>query len=1297
MEKTPDKNGKRPSPRSLIPYFLVAVTAATMCGWYFFAYVPPKLQYFMGLRFRTLAVAARQVKGKVESLSAALKTALETRELRANEYLRLLVPDLQDEATGPAEGLDFLRDNVRRRVAWGDIMSQAAAISRRDFDDLLLADSSGQVLWQREATSPRVGNLTELLEAPADTEGWFPLSFRWSVQTTPLKVSTARAMPLTATLKVVNLDGQSSLLLTQPVSLATTVTTRNGAETRFFVAGLVSRSALQRQATHIPTEWVIRAVLPFVLLFLVLPFVKLATVTSKERFGFADVVLLALSTILIAAIGGAFPFMATASPGGDESLTRFAADIDEHLRRETVEFLDLTATITRAHSEEEKVKNALAECQASIKDGAKPSAKVCDFWSALVTGHGPSAQDRVGASELDVIVWVDDRGWQDEKWTTKQQVTGRIFQASYQHFRDIKAGQTWALKGTAGPRFTIEPLRSPTTSEMAFIFATPTGVSSRPLLALNLKPQSLVDVLVPPGYGFAILAQDGQVLFHSQADLSLEEHFPEEVGNPEEIAAAMRTSRTASWQGDYHGRPHRFYAKPVDNFLNCPWRIVTFREMEPVLAITVAQQTGALELFLVNLLVLGAFVAIGAAAWRARGLNLRDVLMSAAVRSKRPEAIHRSILLQLVVVGVALAVLASTYYAPQRWLDAVYFFFLVLPLVAVCTVGLGRWTARSRGAAAPPAERRFWQLAVELCLLTLLIGALPAAGFARIVYRVDELQRTVQWLEESRQQSLAREARIRGRIMATPNYSDGAKQRILDVGGFAASRRPETERTGPLYSYQHVLRQIRFESHGAGKDPAPAVGHLAVENLLAALRLPFSSSAPPVDWDLSASPAERYRASGPDAPDQPGFAATYEAALDRDVRSSDTLAGLLIVAWSCGALSWARKRLSARVVSSAPSLTTLVTDIESSRQNPAILVIGAPRLKKDLFVRDRIKSVTGQFPSRRILLLDAEITPVWLEREMLEVQRLSESRKSGDRPIWIHVSNLETQLVTSQSRAQVLRLLEQLMERMDDQPVKAVVVTSTIDPVSHFADVFQQERQEIYANAIPEVELNRSSLILSRFRRCYMPIGGESPWELWLRYDPLDWRRTLKRELGAYEPLASIRTELEELWYERSEVPMEELRQAVRTKAEAHYHLLWTSCTRSEKLVLIQLAQESVVNPKSRDTVEELMAKGLLVADPAPTLFNYTFRDFLRRIERSEVVQEWERGEGSGVWVISGRLLSSVLVVGGVFFLLTQGISVQSLLPILSGSGLLGVPLMKELVARMSSGGAGARAPAKNA
>jgi hypothetical protein len=354
-----------------------------------------------------------------------------------------------------------------------------------------------------------------------------------------------------------------------------------------------------------------------------------------------------------------------------------------------------------------------------------------------------------------------------------------------------------------------------------------------------------------------------------------------------------------------------------------------------------------------------------------------------------------------------------------------------------------------------------------------------------------------------------------------------------------------------------------------------------------------------------------------------------------------------------------------------------------------IILIGAPRMAKDRTIETAVHKITHR-SVHRIPLLDAELSKAFIETKLEEVRKLPTTGKDGyvdsQGCIWVLVSNLESQLVTAESRTLVLQLLEKLFEAATDDPRRVVIVSSAFDPIAHFEEIFEHEREGIYKDPIPEVELSRSSLVLSRFRRRYLPVfcpeTREPPvWENWLRYNPSKWPHTAQVELRAYTPLLGLEKEIRSAWHE-SKVPLEMLAHTVKNKAHVYYELLWTSCTRSEKLVLIQLAQEGFVNPKSRETMTQLIAKGLITEHGA--IFNYTFRGFLRGIERSHVIHAWESMEGSGLWVVAGRLIASSMVAGGVFYLLTQDFSVQSLLPIISGTGVFEVPIVRNLLARVS-------------
>jgi len=1269
--------------RTVVLYLVVGATAAGISGLYLFRYVPSKLQYFLGMRFRTLAVAAGQLKSKAESLSQALTSAKKVDPRDQTEYLRILIPDLKGK---DAAGFE-LGDH---HIAWDALVREASLATQANFDELVLADDTGHVVWQRERTSPRIGNLVTLLDSKPPADGWSLFSLQWSIQTTPFPVAPGnRKMPDTATSALVNLDGRPTVLLTQPVALQ--IDGPGSKPPSFFLGGFVSRSALQSEAIHVPTEWIVYALVPFALVFLSLPFIKLATVTPKERYSFGDMVALVLCTVLVAAIGGALPFLSdSAADQSDESLRSFAAAIDRHFSNEVAEFLNLTQAIQAGEV------GSLKKCATAVGQ----DKFVCDFWQAMPEGR------RTPFAALDVISWAAPNGLQMQKWTAKSQITPRIPLGDFQHFRDIRSGRTWSLKNSSD-QFTVEPLRSPTTSEMAFVFAVPNGVKTSPsskgpevptadkapVIAVNVKPQSLVDPLVPPGFGFAVIAEDGRVLFHSTSALSLEENFLHELSDAGPIARAMNVGGEARWTGDYHGRRHRFYSTPFATLDNCPWRLVTFREIEPLLDFSATRQSSALLLFIGYGLVMLTLIAGYLLYHRMRGRSVKDVVVGTLIQTRDAKVTSISV---AILIGLALVlfgiVLSTAFVSPQYFTD-VYIALVAVPFIAMIVVAVQR---RRPVSSRKPTYRRheYFREALAVFLVALVLGALPAAGMARIAHRLDEVRQNLVWLTLSRDRSVERERAVRGFVSQTDSYSSksnpketqNTKQMIL-MAGFA---KPRIEATTWLpYSYQNQLLHIRLKDSELTEPHAdpPAKASFNnyespwIESGLDWVRGLFSESAFVVPCIQIANDLNAIRLADGDQ-DAPHYTADLQAGFLGDVRGWPTTAGVVMLGTTFFLIYWARHGLSAHGSADAISIEDAIRHVQEGGPNPGILVIGPARNEKDRIAAQAVSNVRWREPELRIRLLDVIITSDWVDDQIAAADRLKNPDDTAGW-LWIQVSNLETQLVDRNSRAEVFRLLEKLSERrvihgVLQRPV-GLIVTTTIDPTAHFSEVFLEERQEIYANAVPEVELNRTSVLLSRFRRCYVTSEGSDPWGRWYDYAPAHWKATLAAETSNHRLLSAIHVDLHHAWPAHTEVPKSELRRAIRVRAEACYQLLWTSCTRSEKLVLIQLAQEGVVNPKCSDTVEELIAKGLILPGAAPTIFNMTFRDFLLDIERTDVVQQWEHMEGTGLWVVSGRLVAIALMVGGLFYLITQGISVQSVLPIVSGSGVLGFPLAKSI------------------
>lgn len=1304
--------GKRAVFRGVLPYVVAALVTASVMAWYFFFYVPAKLDYFVGLRLRTLAVAAGQAKSKAETLARSLRSA--SRGDTA-DYLKALVPDLVlDNQGASASGLQLTTPGTPSKqpgnasnppgnasnppgnasnppslsatVAWASLMAQAAAVTTTDFDDLVLATSEGDVVWQRERTTPRIGNLREVLYAPDATGGWFSLS--WDVRTSFPTVDTKdKGLPGTVAVKQVAIGVEPTLVAVQAVRLldpgippiATSAGTSKGdSAVVLYVAATLNRNALQQQAMRVPLYWVLLLSLPVVLLFLALPFVKLATLTLTERYSFFDAAFLSIAAIVLAAIGASIPFIPTVVDGDtDQTLAGFAGEIEKRLIADTLWTFDIAATIV------DSISPAFEDCGVS-GTALKRRPVGCNLWTApstRLTRHQLRA-------ELDVAIWLDDDGQQTKKWSTKTWVTGSTPHTEFQHFQDMSLGRLWRLGGASSETmpFTIDPLRSPTTSEVAVIFgfvparsrgglrATESEWAKRRFLAVNVRPPSVLDAIVPPGFGFAILSPDGKVLFHAEESLSLEENFFQEVGEPEAVRRRSNSRHEVTWSGDYHGRPHRFYLRPIQVADETPWRVVTFQELEPLLADVVRQQSGLIRLVAIELLLIGCLGVVLLVIAKLRHRDLRDfIFFSAQLR-------QRAIIVMVLVLIAEVWAFYSTYdIVSEERLDLLLMVFMAGPIVAITGMLAGNTEQSDQPDADGIADQRSW-IAVQLVLLVVVVGSLPAMGFCRIVAAVETERASTAWLEAAQQRIKVRHERVARRVNGG-RYDEIIRLLARQPEAFADAQRLED------YTY---LSKVPGVTVMAASSATPGFTSAALERqwYLTNFLLRWN---PLPSRDEATHPAVIKSTEGLSLASIDGKSPTLFVAhgeqrfpvirmfTEFSAPAGKTLLGMLISVATLIAVIWARKRLLGYSTTPVHAFDDGVPGL-TAKGDHAVLVIGPPQVGKDGAATALIRSAPG-LGCGRIRLLDANLTEEVIKSR---VRRWREQALRGQVPtrLWLHLSNLEAQLIDPGKRKAVLELLEQLFARLPAGWSYSIVVTSTIDPVAHFVEIFGSERQGIYNDAIPEVDLSRSASTLSRFRRTYVRIPPTSI-DPWLNYKPSGWKETLEWEVSRYAPLAPIAHDLSLLWGKRKRVPAEELSRAVADRALPVYHLLWASCTRREKLALIQLAQEGFVTCQSADLVSALIAKGIIREWPVPATFNFTFRSFLRDIERDEVVQEWERMSGSGLWVVAGRLIGSSLIAGGMFFLLTQNYSVESILPIVSGTGLFSVPLIRNLVAKL--------------
>lgn len=197
-----------------------------------------------------------------------------------------------------------------------------------------------------------------------------------------------------------------------------------------------------------------------------------------------------------------------------------------------------------------------------------------------------------------------------------------------------------------------------------------------------------------------------------------------------------------------------------------------------------------------------------------------------------------------------------------------------------------------------------------------------------------------------------------------------------------------------------------------------------------------------------------------------------------------------------------------------------------------------------------------------------------------------------------------------------------------------------------------------------QLERTRWASVLSDFEKIRMnpPDFPALP-----EHIPEECRRVLHTECSGSERLIEIAQRLAK----SPELPRfreDEIVGFVLDAAEPYYRSIWELCSQDERLVMIQLAEEGVVNPKRFDIVRRLHNRGLVIVEPRFDLMNRSFRQFVRSVESPERVKEWEQTSAGVSWKRFSAPLYTLAAVIVAILLYTQQDLFSQVLGIATGA-----------------------------
>ena len=1297
---------------------IATIAAIALAGAAYFAFYRSQVEYYTGRNLRLISTLTAQLNGRAALYSGFFRDGvIKPERIRDAKGEETIKRGIEETARGWAYRLED-EHGVSATIPL-DLLLQPIFARRVSsaFDMVLIADAAGQILFSLRTPPPAsslLGNEDQDLEddddlsprnasivrnlsrAKKERESGAALSItrlgallekRGWREYTPLNPASL----LVATSQTrVRLGDDEYLLFTQPYTFAHPKASIDNNAKQLIVCGLVAAPRFRYSVTAVSVSIVFIATGVALLALCCWPFLRIALIHPSQELTLTDVALLVICTavgacVLTLAVLDIFAYRALAKHG-DAQLEAFSE------------------TVVRKF--EKNVKGAMDVLNRAEKTLALPPA------AETATRPMPPElrASAVFASYpyVDAIAWMDAKGKQLLRYAAQERDPVPLADIGFrQYFRDALSGRTW----TVGDQpYVLEWVRSRTTGEVRAVLAKRIQHPSAAVVALSTDLIDLSHAVRPPGVQFAIIEENGEVVYHSDSERIGFENLFAETDRNRDLRSAVLARHATAVDASYWGEDQSMFVRPLEG---SPWTLVTFRakRLARVLNVEAALLTLVLLLLAATpYLMLYIVTLVAAPRYRAPSIW--------------PDEPRRLDYLRLCIIFLALLLLFGlTTYVLTPW--SAFYAVLLIPTIATLStyLVLHRSTNRRRFAIAAalwivanaalfvvllrydvaqgrffsdyPRTAHFVLVAVaiviaaltavlmstsrgkrqminflsrvrlgyahlyRLCgvLLLLLCTTLPVAAFFNI-------SRDVQWELLVKYGQLRAAADLEQRIVQLERLNVQSSGMPADVTSL------DIDKTMFGSVWNLALGNVE-----PCRPPAPTADW--IKRLLPAL-YEDSTAIRPLFEDGSADCLWRWRTDNqkirlfrkvrfdPDVSNKiwPNAVPKDQIEITTPRTSSVKVSGsgnsvLPAVLCSLGLLAvfwYATGFIASRV---------LLIDVSEPDWMARLPL--SPTLGDHIFLvrRDKdLKSIVGSDPTP---FLDVSFEEIARAGDWDAALARLDSSASGRN---VRIVDFEHGIYDDAVSVEKLRFLERLLALPD----RTVVVISTFTPAFVLTAPPPKDAPADY--------LARWRALLDRF----VVITAE---ELELRHQ--EWQRRkdyrtrsrlapsepknwLEKET-AYNPfLRRLREELE------PEADRSHLLDEIGERAETYYAGLWSSCRTEEKLLLFQLAHNGLANGRNRRALRRLIARGLVRRGPNIELFSETFRLYvLAAAQRENLVSQAKAEYGNSTWDML-RIPFFVIIIAFLLLLFATQKDLLTTTTALATALTTGLPVIMKLI-----------------
>lgn len=324
--------------------------------------------------------------------------------------------------------------------------------------------------------------------------------------------------------------------------------------------------------------------------------------------------------------------------------------------------------------------------------------------------------------------------------------------------------------------------------------------------------------------------------------------------------------------------------------------------------------------------------------------------------------------------------------------------------------------------------------------------------------------------------------------------------------------------------------------------------------------------------------------------------------------------------------------------------------------------------------RERVMIVGPPFSGRNraalsILNIENNLTQKQLSQEEVEkahivnldfihdLDRIFEKVKNNESDYTaknIIVNHMEYRISDFDYNHKKLEILEYILalNRFKIEETFSIILISSVD-IYQIIDLYSEGIKELESDANENNErieylrndMDRWESVLFVFTKEIIPLCENR--ELAIK-NVIDKELRFGNLLNKLETIASTywnRIKEDESEFLTSEEQEEKMVLKIQDLAENYYFSIWNTCSKQERYVLYDLAQDEIANPANKKTIFGLVNKGIISFTPHLRIFNRSFTNFiLESVSKEEALKMEQEAKSEGTWS-SYRLVFIFIIV----------------------------------------------------